>query len=1205
LPEFTPNQKKAVDEREKNILVAAAAGSGKTAVLVERILQVITEERGKNSVDISRLLVVTFTDAAASEMRERLLKALNERQAGEPANKHIAKQIMLMPKASISTIHSFCNSVLKSYYSAAGLDPSFRIGDITQLDMIKDEVLDSIFNACYEEKDLSFYRLLDIYGGRFYDKDLRELILRIHNFCESSLDPNNWLTEAGEMFNINRERDLGETLWGQMVVEQIKDLLKGADISAKEAIKYCEMPGGPHKYIAALNSDIDGLLALHKACDGGNLESIKKKLNSFAFEKLASIREKDQVDPELKDIVKAIREKKIKSVIGGIGERYFFKPFDLMIEDVLDIYPLMRKLCELAIEFREKYSEEKHANNILDFGDLEHYTYKVLSENEGIAAVYKDFFYEIYTDEYQDSNILQENILNLIARDTGRFMVGDVKQSIYKFRRANPDIFINKYNAYKDFGENLKIDLSMNFRSRKNVLDSVNFLFKQLMSADTGGIGYGDAERLRYGANFLEENYDDTTELILVETKDVESEELSDDIGELDSAEKEASVIALRILSLTEYGSPHRAEYGDIAVLLRSLSHAQAFISTFAKAGIPAFANTGSGFFDSIEVLTLLSLLKIIDNPMQDISLLSVLHSPIYSLSADDLVKIRTSSSNGDFYSALTNYFSRVFSCELASDAEKTVYKFLADLRRWRRLKSQLSVSKLISLILDESGYYDYVTLTPQAKRGKANLMAFFEQAAVFEKTGQQGLFRFIGYIEKLKEKDGVIKDSSSEKSKNAVEIMTIHRSKGLEFPICFVSNLGRKINRSDEFSGLILHQDKGLGPIHISQEPRVKSNTLPRAALANLLHNENYAEELRILYVALTRAKRKLILTGCVNNYEKTFSSWAQTSNYELEKLPPQTIYSAATYLDFVGPCLARHKGIAAAKFLNKYNEEVYNDESRWKVSVINAASSSLQAKEADTKAVIDPDACKDFDNYRYAKYLAEIEEKFDWKYENIKSTILPSKISISEIKRNYFSRMKHDSSEVQIDFLEPTFNMPKFAAGGTLTAAEKGMAMHTLMEHMDINKTLSATNAQDLISSLKAKNLLSEQEAASIDINKICNFITSELASRMRRATNLRKEIPFVLELDAKEAYLHNINEGSLLVHGIIDCYFIEDGHIVLVDYKSDYIGKDGIKALKNRYSIQLNIYRKALENSLGLKVSECLLYLFDKNICVNMFE
>jgi len=451
-------------------------------------------------------------------------------------------------------------------------------------------------------------------------------------------------------------------------------------------------------------------------------------------------------------------------------------------------------------------------------------------------------------------------------------------------------------------------------------------------------------------------------------------------------------------------------------------------------------------------------------------------------------------------------------------------------------------------------------------------------------------------------ERDSKLKEPTSGISENAVQIMTIHRSKGLEFPICFVSSLGSKINRMDEATPLIMHEDKGLGPIHISQEPRVKSNTLPRVILSRLIHEENYAEELRILYVALTRAKNKLILTGCVNSYEKAIKSWTETINYEHEKLPPHIVWDAKTYLDFIGACLVRHRSFGVGELMSGNNMSVYSDESRWTLSVINRVE-DLESKKNLVQGIEQTSGKSVFDEALYESYLQKIRESFDWEYENIKETIIPSKISISEIKRNYFSRMKSDPDGTQIELLEPTFNVPKFASSGSLSPAEKGMAMHTLMEHIDIKATVTQDDVTTLIENLLTRNLLSEKEARSINVNKVYKFVSSSLAERMRRATELRKEIPFVLEIDAKEAYLPYADAGTLLVHGIIDCYFVEDGRIVLVDYKSDYVGEKGVKTLKDRYKVQLDIYRKALEKSFGIEVSESYLYLFDVDECVDM--
>ena len=1222
MPKFTPNQQKAIDARNSNILVSAAAGSGKTAVLVERIIDIVTNK--DNPVSINELLVVTFTDAAAGEMRERISKALGERIKNEPTNIHLKNQLILMPTAQISTLHSFCSTVIRNNFVAAGVDPQFRVGESTEIGILKESILEELFNREYELKDDSFYRLLDIFSDRFYDTGLRELVLRLYEFSQSFLDPQEWLLNSADKFNCEDNASLEENIWNILAADEIKKRIQSAIDASNGALDFCDLEDGPLKYKDALFADLEMLEGLHLACNSG-LESIRASIERVSFQKLASITAKDNVDPYLKEIVKTIREKNIKQNIAAIQEKYFFKPSQDMAKDIYELYPLLKKLAEMVVEFSKSYILEKTDNNLLDFSDLEHFSYKILKENDDIADYYRQLFFEIYTDEYQDSNIIQEEILNLIARKNNRFMVGDVKQSIYKFRRANPDIFLNKYNSYKNMEDCLRIDLSTNFRSCENVLASANFLFKQLMSKESCSIHYGEDEMLYYGASYPEDNgaMNDTTELIVIETKMAEKDDPNEDIINLSSAEKEAMAIAQRIKTLIKSNEPQlvfdkstnsykNAEYGDITILLRSLTDAATFVHILSKEGIPAHANTSGGYFGNIEVLVMLNLLRTVDNPLQDISLLSVLHSPLYDFSADDLARIRSFCPKGNYYNALLTFAQSEDSNIINSKLYYCARKFLEDLTRWRKLKSQIPVSKLISTLFDETGYFDYISLLPDAQIKQANLMALFEHAIQFEKTSLQGIFRFIKYIEKLIERDSDVKDAQvvSEKN-NIVQIMTIHKSKGLEFPICFVSNLGKKINRRDEYANLVLHQDYGFGPIHISTEPRIRSNTLAKSVLADKLHQENYSEELRILYVALTRAKDKLILTGCVSNYEKTLVEWAKNINCAGEKLPAYFVFDANSYLSWVGACIARHNCFRdKLQFsLPASNSDIHNDSSRWSISVVEGAeymavTSTEEAIDEETQ----DNSSESFDSDKYNLFYKRISENFLWEYENLQYTFMPAKISISEIKRNYFSQMKIDAENPSgaATFIEPTFDVPAFLdKDKKLTAAEKGTAMHTVMEHLDIKTIETKEHVIDLVKFLKQGNLLNRKQADSIDIDKIFNFVASELGQRMKNAAKVEKEVHFVLEIAAAHSYLPNINEGTLMVHGIIDCYFVEDGRIILVDYKSDYVGKSDLEEVKQRYKIQLDIYKQALESSLGLEVGQVLLYLFDIDGYVPMFD
>jgi len=1220
LPEFTHSQLKAINARDNNILVSAAAGSGKTAVLVERIIRIITDT--DNPVNINELLVVTFTDAAAGEMRERISKALSERIKNDSSNTHLKNQLILMPTAQISTLHSFCSSVIRNNFVAAGVDPQFRVGENTEIGIIKESILDELFNKEYELKNVNFYRLLDIFSDRFFDTGLRELVLRLYEFSRSFLEPEKWLSESSENFNCEDLSCWENNIWSKLALDEIKSRIKSSIDAANSALVFCEMENGPFKYKDIILADIEMLEDIYSKCSL-SFSKIASALESISFQKLASITAKDNVDADLKEIVKAIREKNIKQNIALIQEKYFFKPSEDMAKDTAELYPILNKLTEMVIEFGKQYSLEKTDNNILDFSDLEHFSYKILKENDEIADYYKQLFFEIYTDEYQDSNIIQEELLNLIARENNRFMVGDVKQSIYKFRRANPAIFIDKYNSYKNMEDCLRIDLSTNFRSRKNVLAGANFLFKQLMSEESSSIDYGEAEMLYYGAPYPDnDQINDNTELIIIETKSPEKDDLNDEIINLSNAEKEALAIAERIKQMTKgeeaqlvfdknTGDYRKAEYGDITILLRSLTDAATIVHILAKEGIPAHANTSGGYFGNIEVLIMLSLLRVIDNPLQDISLLSVLHSPLYGFSADDLAKIRSLYPKGNYYNAIASFMEIEDSDTIKNKLYETTEKFLADLNRWRKLKSQLPVSKLISTLFDETGYFDYISLLPDAEIKQANLMALFEHALQFEKTSLQGIFRFIRYIEKLIERDSDVKDAQvvSEKS-NIVQIMTIHKSKGLEFPICFVANLGKKINRRDEYASLVLHEDYGFGPIYLSPEPRIRSNTLAKSVLSDKLHKENYSEELRILYVALTRAKDKLILTGCVNSFEKAMAEWVRNINITDEKLPAHYIFDSNSYLSWIGACIARHNS-----FSNRLSFDfppacstIYNDFSGWKVSVINSSEYILSDSTiVETEIDFSDEQSDNFDYEKYNFFYEKISENFSWKYENLQYTFMPAKISISEIKRNYFSQMKiiAEGLDNSPAFAEPTFDVPDFIdKDKKLNAAEKGTAMHTVMEHLNIREIKSKEDIVNLVKTLLEGNLLNQKQAASVNIDKIFSFVISDLGKRMKNALELEKEVPFVLEIDAANSYLPNVKEGTLMVHGIIDCYFVEDDRIILVDYKSDYVGKANLEEVKERYKIQLDIYKQALESSLGLEVGQVLLYLFDIDTYVNMF-
>lgn len=1203
---FTPEQQQAIDLRNCNLLVSAAAGSGKTAVLVERIINLIKDT--ENPVDVDRLLVVTFTEAAAYEMKQRITLALSKALEQDPFSEHLRRQINLLNKASISTIHSFCNSVIRKYFHIISIDPSYKIGDTAEISIMQEEILNDIFLEEYEkENNEVFYELIEIFSDKFTDEKLKNLIHRIYEFSNNSVYPEKWLEGCAAAFNIE-EKNINGTEWIEIIKASVKRRLYALYEEALIGLELCNKPNGPLKYIDAIHSDIGLIKALIDASD--SFEDLYEAFSAISFLGLQTIRASENVDEDLKQSFKDIRDT-IKKEIAKIKEKFFFKSPYEQIKDINTLYPYVLKLIEIIKEFRKRYALHKLEKNVLDFNDLEHFCLKILSTSEAAATEYRDKFEEVFTDEYQDSNDIQEAILSLVSRENNRFMVGDLKQSIYKFRRAKPEIFKEKYYAYSISNHNKKIDLSTNFRSRKGILDASNFLFKQLMSLEIGDVSYDVNEWLNYGASYPEMS--EAVEIILCDTK---NEPLDDEIIEdMNKVEYEAKAIGSRILKMIKEENDAKIwdregerfrnpDFKDIVILTRSLSSADTLIDTLNKMGIPAYADNSGGYFENIEVLTIISLLSVIDNPRQDIHLAGILHSPIYSVNPDELCQIRMASPEGYYYDGIRSLLSDKNST-LTENTYGKLKKFTDDLEYFRKESKYTSVSKFIGMLYRHTNYFNYVGAMPGGSMRQANLRALEQYALRFENTSLKGLFSFIKYIEKIMKRDTQVNSANAiSENENVVRIMTIHKSKGLEFPVVFLAFCGKKFNLRDEYQDIVLHDQLGLGPGYVDLEMRIKSNTIAKCALAEKIHEENYSEELRILYVALTRAKEKLIISGSISGIESQIKKWSRPSQIDNMKLPHQYILSANTYLDMILYCVLRHKD-GFNKIKEVYNMdipvnlELFEDLSKWEIGIINyqidingIASEDFQNEKEDKESFID------------SKVYASLEKSFNWIYQYDNTLLLPSKLSISEIKRNYYSRKKFEIEEESSDFSYPVFHDPDFIKkSNPLSSLDKGTAIHTLMEHLDFKAFYNKEDIQNLIHSLTEKNIFSEEEAKSIPIEKIYAFMNGPLSERIRKSKFVKKEMPFVMDIASKEAYLMGYDGGSLLVHGIIDLFFEEEDGLVLIDYKSDYVSKNDINTIKERYKIQLSIYKKALERSMNRKVKEIYIYLFSIDNFIEM--
>ncbi|MCL1882913.1 MAG: helicase-exonuclease AddAB subunit AddA [Defluviitaleaceae bacterium] len=1137
---FTSAQREAIFCDASEILVSAAAGSGKTAVLTERIVRHISE-----GISIDRLLVVTFTEAASAEMRERI-------EAKLLGDERLSHHAAMLPMADISTIHSFCRKLIKENFQLIDIDPAFRIGDDAELELVKSQVMDELFESEYSrEGNEDFLDLADVYGGKTSDGRLDALVRKIYGFMASDPFP----MEAARRYaaDFNNLRDLDETPWMEIAKKELSLGLNDAVKALERAIKICNAPAGPIKYAEKLYDEKEMLqgLADNVLCE--SFENMYMAFKSVEWGTLPRITAKDEVDGALKERVQRIRNKAVKERVKGLEKGVFFAPPEKMLSDLKALAPRVNALMRLAQNFSEAYAAEKRVRNIMDFSDLEHFAIRILypeGPEDMTPSPPEQKYHEVLIDEYQDSNEIQDLILSAVAER--RFMVGDVKQSIYRFRRANPTLFLAKYEKFQEKSDaGFRIDLSHNFRSRPEVLNAVNFFFSRLMSRELGDVVYDHSAALHAGLS----EYAPTDEPFMqIEILDQHEE------GDVSEEESPSNIIAeTRVLAkcIKEVMKTREGlKFGDIAILTRSFSGiAGEVIEELKNHGIDAIADLNEGFFEQQEIKTALAFLRVIDNPLQDIELITVLCSPVYAFTADELFEISQNTPEATFYERLKAYYQNI-NCD-------KIRKFLNDLSEWRSAAAQLPISRLIGLIYDCSDYPSHVANMSGGMIRQANLRLLLEKAIEFEATNQKGLFHFIRYIERLGEAGtlaSAVEPTTDYSDK--VRIMTIHKSKGLEFPVVICAFLAKKFNTDDERQPVVLHSAKGIGPYYIDTALRTRANTLARFGLTRLTRRENLSEELRCLYVAMTRAKDLLILTGRVNDYEKSAEKWSDN-------------LGVSSYLDWIMPCVLSEQEEAAKIFKMRVH----------KPSEFESPIKENIPKEHIPKEHIPPTPLQN---------ILTLNPAFP----------LPSKLSISEIKRLY--DITPDSS-FREDF-SPAFSPPAFfKEASEITPMQMGSAIHTITEHIDYAEHKSETTINELIDSLVEKNLLSLEEANSVERGKIKKLANSPLAARLRNAAasfKLYRETPFVLALSASRLYPEMENNETILVHGIIDCHFEEDGKIILLDFKSDKIPHStALDKWAEKHRVQLEIYKEALEKSTDMEVSEVLLYSFSRGESVEL--
>lgn len=1196
---WTTEQETAIEERKKDILVSAAAGSGKTAVLVERIIRIITDK--EKPVDIDRLLVLTFTKAAASEMRERISARLLSLLKDDPKDINLKNQLTLLNRAQITTIHAFCMDVVKKNYAAINVDPAFRVADEAETAIIENDVLDELFEKKYEENDEDFLGLVESFDNGFKDSGLRKMLLDIYKFVRSTPFPKKWIDEMVERYNF--KGDFEDGFFGKLIKEEIAMRLDWAKDNVLTAISITQKPYGPQEYFMALQIDIDGIAVLEKALEKG-LADFEKAYYEYEYEALS--RKKKDTDAVLADAVKKLREKE-KSNITEIGKQVLIKDLKLIEEDVIKSYPFLKALGELVKEYDELFGLAKAKKQIMDFNDLEQFCLKVLVKEDACgdfvitdcARSYREKFYEIITDEYQDSNLIQELVLSAVSKGANRFMVGDVKQSIYRFRMARPEIFMEKYNTFslKD-GEKIRIDLFKNFRSRKNILDGINFIFERIMSPSLGEIEYDEGARLEAGAEF-KEGPDDSIVLDIL-LKDSIKAYAEENEYDFEVSEIEARHIALRIKELIAQGymvteksdgSLRKATYGDIVILMRATNTTtEVFSSVFEQEGIPLKTDTSSGFFNTTEIMTVVNFLSIIDNPRQDIPLISVLYSPIYALNATELMNIKLIGKK-DFYECAIEY------CKIGEDEgiKSVLNEFFDDLESFRNEAGHISIADLILKIYNDTGYFNMAGMMEDGSLRQANLRLLINKAENYENSNFNGLFNFIKYIERLKVKGIDMGEAKTSVEKTAVSLMTIHKSKGLEFPIVFVAGLGRKFNKRDITQNVLMHQSLGFGTKRFDYKNRVVYETAERKLIGQRIEREGLSEEVRVLYVALTRARDKLFLVGSVDDIKKRVSDWGAYLFFE--EIPYHNLLNEISFLNWIAPCIMRHRDGQVLRDMLDVDDYmlgcgIIDDESRWEVNIIGSIADG--DAEEQTEDIVDAEADD--------KIKAEIKENLRWEYGFKDSIGMPANVSISEIKRIYQDRYEAESDETR--FKESSgFEYIGFDEKKGISSARRGTIMHTVMEHIDFSADVSAEYIKDLLLRLVDKNIISEEEADTVKIKKVLAFFKNDIFNRIRNAKAVCKEEPFVMTLKSNEVFdqVFGNSDEDILIHGIIDCYFEEDDGLVLLDYKTDFVTSE--EEIRNRYKIQLDMYKQALEKATGKRVKNVYIYLFGTDSILDM--
>ncbi|RDU23368.1 helicase-exonuclease AddAB subunit AddA [Anaerosacchariphilus polymeriproducens] len=1221
---WTKEQEKVISLRDRNILVSAAAGSGKTAVLVERIISMITS--AENPIDIDRLLIVTFTNAAAAEMKERIGKAIEKKLEAEPDNAHCQRQLTLIHNAQITTIHSFCLFVIRNHFHKIDLSPDFRMGDEGELKLIKSDVLDSLLEDSYLEKREEFLNFIEAYGGEKSDAGIKDLILQLFEFSVSYPWPLEWLESCKKEYQTETFEQMEESPWMNHMLDHVRRECESMKQLLMEALDIITDDDGPYMYKEALSGDLE---QLESVLESNTYEEYDRRIKNISFLRL-STKKDDSVDELKKQMVKDLRDQ-FKNLLKNLRSQYFFQSPEEILKDMQGSRAAVEELVYLTITFSKRFAVVKEEKNLLDFNDLEHFALNILIDKNTkkpteIATEFSEYFHEILIDEYQDSNYVQELLLSTITKESlgkkNLFMVGDVKQSIYRFRLARPELFLSKFNRYS-FEESLeqRIDLDKNFRSRSQVLEGINFIFYQIMSKAVGNIDYNERTALYPGSEFPpnSEKEANDTQVILVGLSKEDEKEIKEEGITLKEIEARAIAAKIRELVhpitgmdiLEESGNSFRkARYHDIVILLRTISGwADTFVEVLAREGIPAHTTSGTGYFSALEIQVILNLLKIIDNPRQEIPMTAVLSSPIVGLNAQELAQIKIAYREEPIYEA----FFRI--CEEDGELKERLYPFYEMLKEFRTMLSYTPIHDLLCYILEKTGYKDFVSAMPGGQQRKANVEMLIEKAIAFENTSYKGLFHFVRYIEQLQKYDVDFGEASIlDENEDTVRIMSIHKSKGLEFPIVFAAGMGKRFNEQDAKKKVILHPDLGIGIDYIDTVLRIKSPTLLKKVLARQTVLENLGEELRILYVALTRAKEKLILTGGVSDYENLIrTAYFHTKQKEIS-LSFSVISKAKCYFDWIVPALIRHRGfkqiLSDLEYEIPVEHPLFHYPCEFQVKIVNLEEVFREEISLQLETKASKEMFLEKIQFPDTNILEQVKSRLHYCYPYDKETEIQSKISVSELKKRYQEDEVMDQvqkletllldEQWEEEFvvgseLEPI--IPKFMKREeTISGAARGTAYHKVMESLNFSDISDLNSIKKQMEQLLSLGKIDQETIGMVNPFRVYEFFQSNLGKRMQSADKrgkLRKEQPFVMGLKACEIYPGIDSDELILVQGIIDAYFEEDGKLILMDYKTDYVTKK--EELIQKYKIQIDLYKKALNRADKKQVEESIIYSF----------